>query len=131
MKEVQGLPPNYDLIKLAVNPPPHAIFCYGDTIYNLSGETIPEDTLYHESIHEKQQGSNPDLWWTRWLTDKQFRYNNELEAYAYQFKLIKQHYPQKAQKMALTELASNLKNLYGLDISLGEAESKIRNYATD
>ncbi len=129
MKQVKGLPPNYDLIKLAVNPPPEAIFCYGDTIYNFSGETIPEDTLLHESIHTKQQGKNIEGWWNSWLNDKIFRYQQELEAYAAQYEFIKKHYPQKAVKEALSEIARNLKSLYGLDISQGEAESNIRNYA--
>lgn len=129
MKEVQALPPNYDLIKLAVNPPPEAIFCYGDTIYNFSGKPIPEDTLLHESIHTKQQGKNIETWWHKWVTNPTFRYEQEFEAYAHQFAFIQKHYPARAQKEALYELARNLKELYGLNINLQETESRIRNKA--
>lgn len=131
MKQIQALPPNYDLIRLAVNPPQDAIFCHGDTIYNPSGQEIPEDILFHESIHEKQQGKNPEDWWQEWIINKDFRYEQELEAYTHQYSFIKKHYGARATKEALTDLAQNLNTFYGLHMNLQEIESKIRNGAKE
>lgn len=125
----QQLPPNFDLIRIAVNPPADAIFCFGEDLYNPSGQEIPEDVLYHESIHTKQQGKNPGQWWNEWINNKDFRYEQELEAYTHQYHFIKKHYPARAAKEALTDLARNLKTIYGLNINLQETESKIRNKA--
>lgn len=130
MNIIKGFPLNYELIKLVLNPPPQAIFAWGNDLYNPSGGQIPEDILFHESIHKKQQ-EIPEIWWNRYLTDVQFRYEQELEAYAGQFNYIKQHYPQKAHGDALTDIAMNLKTLYSLDIDLQQAEIRIRNKAKE
>lgn len=127
MNIVQGYPPGYDLIKLILNPPDSAIFCYGETIYSSTGREIPEDIEYHESVHASRQGKDPQTWWNRYLDNPDFRYEEELIAYAHQYIFIKRHYPQKAHKEALTELGHNLQSIYKLNLSQGEAESKIRN----
>ncbi len=125
MKQIQALPPNFDLIRIAVNPPKEARYCYGDTVYNPSGAEIPEDILFHESIHEKQQGKNPEGWWNEWINNKAFRYEQEAIAYGAQMAFIKKHYPVRAQKEALFELSKNLSSLYGIAISYGDAERLI------
>jgi len=129
MQEKQTPPPNYELIKLALPITPDTIFCHGDTIYNPSGKPIPEDILFHESVHKEQQGEQVDLWWNRYLMDKDFRYQEELEAYAKQYNFIRQHFSAKASKEALYELAKNLSSLYNINITLQEAESAIRHKA--
>lgn len=147
MKTVIGLPPNYELIRIALNPSKHAIFCYGDTIYNPSNRTITPDIEHHEYIHSKQQGDNPDLWYARYLQDPQFRLEQEIEAYGEQYVLAKENI-EKADEEARKEtkvlaagktqllrwaLESMARALSGADygnlISYGEAQSKIRNYA--
>ena len=122
-------PPNFNLIKTVFPYENGRIYCYGETIYNPSGKTIPEDIIFHESIHAKRQ-ENPEEWWNRYLTDKQFREEEELIAYANQYLFIKSVYPAKLQKQALDELATNLSLLYNLSITRPQAESKIRHRAT-
>lgn len=131
MNEIVGYPPNYDLIKLEVNPPKESFFCWGDTIYNPSGVEIPEDIQYHEQVHTKQQGKDIEGWWTKWIQDKDFRYKEELEAYIAQYSLIKKHYPASAQKMALFDFARSLQELYNIDKPIHQIESDIRHGATD
>ena len=61
MKIVKSNPPNIDLILVSdLKPPKDAFFCYGDTVYNPSGREILPDIEFHESIHTKQQGNDPD-----------------------------------------------------------------------
>lgn len=63
------------------------IFTYGDTIYNPSGRPIPDYLLAHEATHFKQQ-IDPAAWWDQYLKDKEFRFDQEAEAYANQYKFM-------------------------------------------
>ena len=129
MEIIKSFPPNYDIINFSLDPPKHAIYCYGDKIYNPSGRELTPDIEYHESIHSKQQGNNPDLWYNKYLTDKDFRLNQEIEAYGEQYLFIKEHIgDQKLRRWGLEKMALALSGDYKLGISYGEVESKIRNY---
>lgn len=128
MEVVNDTPPNIkDLSNFPITK--DTIFCYGNKIYNPSGKEIPEDIIFHEKVHGERQGNNPELWWTKYCYDHQFRLQEELIAYAAQYKLITDTFPHKSHKEALTELAINLSTLYNLNLSYGEAESKIRHKA--
>lgn len=130
MKQQVGAPPNVDLIRMVLGTiPQDAVFTYGDTIYKMMDVELPEDVLSHEKVHEKQQGNKVDIWWKNWLENKVFRYQQELEAYAHQYKSQKDEYSAVGQKQYLMHLANQLKTHYGLDVSLQEVESKIRNMA--
>lgn len=134
MKTAETYPPNYETICLFLSPPEHSLFCYGDTIYNPSKREILPDAIHHESVHSKQQGDNPDVWYNKYLTDGSFRLLQEVEAYGEQFIFAKDaiHKAGETNKMAdwvLSTMAQALSTDYKLDISYGEAESKIRNYA--
>lgn len=123
---VVGHPPNFNLISLAFPITRGHLFCYGTTLFNPSGSKIPEDIYEHERIHSQRQ-KDPELWWNQYLLDRDFRYEEELIAYAHQYKWIKERFSAAVQKEALTELAHNLSTMYNLGITLQEAESKIRN----
>lgn len=129
MKTVTANPPNIDLIKIALPITKENIYCYGDTVYNPSGNEIEKDIYYHEAIHSIQQDKKPEAWWNRYLTDKHFRLDQELEAYAHQYNFIKKHYPPKAHKPALDNLADNLSRMYNVQINFAQAGSRIRNRA--
>ena len=134
IKIVNDYPPNIDQIRTFLNAPEENIFCYGNHIYVPSGKEIPPDIIEHERIHAHRQTEGlqtPQTWWNRYLTDKEFRKEEELIAYAHQYNFIKETYPHKAHQEALFELAKNLRDLYNLVISLPEAESKIRNKAKE
>ena len=132
MKIVQEYPPNFSEIKSVLNPDKSMIYCLGDTIYNPSGGEVFEDILVHEKYHEKQQKewTSPEIWWTKYLLDKVFREEQEIEAFAAQYAYVRNHSP-KASVLyeCLQELAGNLSTLYRVNLSFGEASSKIRNKA--
>lgn len=59
------------------------LFAYGDTIYNPDDVDIPLQLLAHESVHGAQQRTwrHPKDWWEGYLSDKAFRFEQELEAH--------------------------------------------------
>lgn len=127
MKIVKEYPPNIHEIKTALPIKDGDVFCYGDFIYNPSGNELPPDIIFHENIHKKQQeNQQPAVWWTRYLEVKSFRAEKELEAYRGQYKFIKENYLAKAHKEALDELALNFSSMYGLGISFNQAKTLIR-----
>lgn len=131
IKIVNSYPPNFDLIKTMM---PHAnethTYCYGDTIYVPDGHTVPPDIVFHESIHTKQQGKDPDAWWHRFVTDPDFRLEQEIQAYGEQYKWVREHVMgARFQKWVLENMAKALSgHAYGDLISYAKAESAIRNY---
>lgn len=131
MKQLATFPPNYEQIKRAfpvVDTYP-AMFAFGEVLYAPHHEQIPEDILFHERIHTEQQKlfQSPELWWNKYLMDKEFRLTQEVEAYAAQYLWIKKNVHSKAAREALVELASNLASpLYNLGISYAQAETHIR-----
>lgn len=68
------------------------LFSYGPDIYNPSGAEIPDWLMAHENKHCERQ-TDPELWWEMYLTNDDFRYNEELiahrEEYRVQAKRIK------------------------------------------
>lgn len=133
MKEIQREPPNIREIRRVLTPPQEAIFAYGDTLYNPSGGIISPDLWIHEAQHEKQQSifTTPEVWWTRYLLDSEFRLNQEVEAYAVQLNYVRIHMP-KAFKEALFDFASTLSGpMYALNISYIQAETLIRHKAKE
>jgi len=130
MEILNQKPPNYEEIKRIINPPDNALFPWGDKIYNPSGKEIPPDIQFHEQVHIKQQKSfsDPSVWWTKWLLDKEFRRAQELEAFSAQLLFIKKFYPAKAVKEALNEMAENLSKNYKLGITISQANTLIRKY---
>ena len=90
MKIVNEKPPIFDkIVKAGMSPSlDSTIFTYGDTIYNPSGRPIPDHLIAHEARHFKQQGNDPAAWWDKYLVDKEFRFEQEAEAYANQYKFL-------------------------------------------
>jgi hypothetical protein len=131
MKTVTAFPPNYSLIKSVLNPPAHAAFTYGDTIYNPCGRELPPDITYHESVHSKQQGDDPESWWNRYLSDSSYRLAQEVEAYGEQYAFACRHVSNnKLRTWAKESMALALSSeAYGGVVSFSEAESLIRRYA--
>lgn len=132
MKIIKGYPPNIELIKITLGIYPNALYCYGDTVYTPEGHDIPLDIQLHEKVHIEQQAKelNPDLWWSKYLKDRDFRQEMEVEAYAVQYAYVKGKIPVQGSAQCLFELANNLKSpQYKLGLSYGKAESLIRNRA--
>lgn len=130
MQIINKPPPNFQEIKQIMNPPEDAFFPYGDKIYNPSGIEIPDDIIFHEQVHLKQQipFMNPDMWWKKWLYDKEFRKKQEVEAFAEQCKLVKAIAGTKAYEACLEECAEKLSTHYKLGINFYQAKTLIRKY---
>lgn len=130
VKILNKFPPNYEEICRIITPPSNAIFAWYDTIYQPNKEEIPADIAYHESIHCQRQKKYPlpEIWWTKWIHSKEFRQEEEVIAFAAQLKFIKQYYPNRAVKEALSEMAENLSKNYKLNLTFHQAETIIRKY---
>jgi len=121
-------PPNIKEIKKYLNPPLDTVYCFGNIIYNPSGKEIPAEIEYHEQIHAKQQKlfMSPELWWTKYLTDQEFRLDQEIEAYTRQWMFIYKHIPQ-AKKDALEDISDNLSSpMYNIGKTKHEVATLIR-----
>lgn len=133
MKILTEFPPNYAQIQLVFKEieKHKPIFCYGDTIYNPFKREITPDLDKHEEVHSKQQGLYPDQWWGQYLNDRDFRLQQEIEAYGTQYAFVKSFVKNtKLLEWLKENMADALSGeLYGNLLSYGEAESKIRNYA--
>ena len=132
MKIVFENPPIIDFIKNSgLNPNERTIFAYGDTIYAPSGETPPQDLIVHEETHSRQQGDNPEAWWYRYATEPYFRLDQEVEAYAMQYKFICKKVTDKNQRFRiLMQLANVLSSpVYGSMVSTMGAHNMIKNKA--
>lgn len=130
----KDFPPNIEQLKqfFPINENTHPIFTYGDTIYAPYHEQIPQDIIEHENVHIKQQKqfTSPDVWWNKYMLDKQFRLGQELEAYNHQYLWIKSKSNGRIAGEALVEMACNLSSpLYQLDITFNQAERGIKQYS--
>lgn len=122
-------PPNYAQLKSFITDE-HPIFTYGDTVYAPYHEKIPDDVLEHEKVHIEQQKlyTSPDIWWNKYILDRDFRLSQELEAFAKQYQWIR-NISKQAGKASLIELAGNLSSpLYRLNLTYGQAEKMIKKY---
>ena len=126
---VKEQPPFLLQIELAgMKPERTTIYPYGLTIYNPSGEPIPQDILIHEAQHIAQQGKNPQAWWDKYILDKEFRLEQELEdnreQYKFICKLTKDH---EKRNKALAAMARNISGpVYGKLISFMRAYEEIK-----
>ena len=129
----KDFPPNIDQLKqfFPINETTHPIFTYGEHIYAPYHEHLPPDIVEHENVHIRQQKqfTSPDIWWNKYILDKEFRLLQELEAYHTQYVWVKGKSNGRIAGEALIEMARNLCSpLYGLDVSFGQAEKLIKKY---
>lgn len=125
-------PPNIEDIKkvFPIINEHKPVFAYGDTIYNPYKIKVTPDLEHHELTHSRQQGQFPEVWWYQYLSNKEFRLEQELEAFCEQYKFAKDNGVKgKVLDWAREQMSMQLcSELYGNLISYGEAESKLRNY---
>lgn len=119
MNIVEDYPPNYQSIVKAIPAVrgfKGAVFTYGDTIYNPSGQRIPMDLIAHEEEHIRQQemAGDPTVWWTAYLKDPDFRANQEVGAYVCQYDFARAAYQRSARRELLIRISRDLASpLYG------------------
>ncbi len=127
------LPPNWDAVvekfPAVADQQKNVVFTYAPFIYVPGGQELPPDLYMHESIHLKQQGDDAQSWWDRYLTDADFRLDQELEAYGAQLAMF--NYAGNARfEYEKNRLATDVSSaLYGNMITYGEAVSQIRRIA--
>ncbi len=89
---VIGYPPNFEQIK-AVFPKAQGsgiLFAHDACIYNPSGIVVPPALIAHEEVHlNRQRDGGSTRWWELYLTDNEFRYNEELLAHVAEFKALR------------------------------------------
>ena len=127
-------PPIYDkILQAGMQPTDNAIYTYGDTIYNRSGGSITPDLMIHEETHCIQQGNDPDGWWDRYLNDGLFRIQQEVEAYANQYKFICQIQKDRNRRdKVLRNMATILSSpTYGSIIGSSAAYKMIKDKANE
>ena len=112
------------------------IFTYGDTIYNPSGQELPDHIIEHEKVHMKQQNYNDKdaaLWWGRFLRELAFRIDQEARAYAKQYLFICKSVKDRNQRAKIiVDLASVLSGpLYQNSIGQFEAVKEIKKYTNN
>ena len=110
------------------------IFTFGDTLYNPFQVRMTGDLFVHERTHAEQHqwdGTVAGLWWKRYLADPEFRLEQEIEAYANQYKYIAHN--EKSRDKVFENLLFFAKSLggpmYGNIISPTEAMARIKEKA--
>jgi len=96
---------------------------WGDTMYRANGnDNLQDHFLAHEQTHIRQQKNklNGIIWWIKYSFSKQFRLNQEIEAYRKQYKVL-------GDPRLLHQIATDLSGrLYGNIISYDEAVRSIK-----
>lgn len=129
---VVGRPPVYDdIIAHGMHPHGGVIYTYGDTIYNPSGNELPDHLIEHEKTHMRQQNGDPDAWWSRYLMDEHFRIREEAEAYGRQYRYLCSRIKDRNRRaIILNDLSRHLASpVYGSVITHHGAMKLIRESA--
>lgn len=144
MKILTEKPPMFDAIaaRFPNADVAHAIFSWGDRIYNLSGHELSRALLAHEMVHCARQGefkpgdgyptqwSNVEAWWHTYLDNDEFRLSEELLAHAAEFRVASMRENRNHRRTMLVIIARRLSGpLYGHMISLAEAKRRITELA--
>lgn len=134
MKISTEKPPIYDeadkvfnFVKEGFEP----VFTYGDTLYNPFNITIPQDLMVHEQTHAKQHEYNTavaHIWWIKYLEDPEFRLEQEVAAYASQYRFIcATHKDRNIRNKYLRGMATLLSGpLYKCDVTFHRAMECIK-----
>lgn len=85
------------------------VFAYEDAIFNPWSIDLPIWIRMHEGEHGARQMGHPEEWWERYLTDKQFRLQEELFAHAAELKSRSEALPSRQQRRAaLADIAGKI-----------------------
>lgn len=116
-------PPIYpELVKrFGVSMKDGIVIAYGDTIY--SQDPIPKHLEIHECVHLEQQAKyGVEWWWNKYLEDKHFRLEQEVEAYQAQAQYMKANFGRQEYRSNVRKLAKDLSSgIYGRIISYEDA----------
>lgn len=129
MKIVKDHPPIYGLIVEAFPDAarPGVIFCWGDTIFNPSGNPVSPELRAHEAVHSKRQGNDIEGWWRRYIADPEFRLAEELPAHRREYWTFCRRHGNRNQRGAFLDSAAGRLSgpLYGGVLSPEKAKAAI------
>lgn len=117
MKISTQKPPVWDEVekKFGIKWESGVLVAYGDTIHTRTGRVSP-DLIIHESVHFKQQEAigGPEKWWEKYLTDSNFRFEQELEAYGKQCDYIRSYiHNHKKRANMFNHIWHSMAEMYG------------------
>lgn len=127
MEIIYGYPPNIEEIKKHFSLSDSVVFTYGNKLYNPHKGHVDEHLMKHEETHARQQGDDPAAWWKKYLSDPEFRLQQEAEAYGRQYRSFAVHHDRNKVFFFLHGIAYDLSSgIYGNIISLEEAKKLIK-----
>ncbi len=119
MKIIQSFPPNFASIR-AVFPGASnvgVIFAYAPDIYCMHTTNIPPELIAHEKVHIERQEAYPggvEAWWSRYLVDLSWRYNEELLAHRAEYRWLCENASRQVRRASLKVIGRKLAApLYG------------------
>ena len=122
-------PPNYEQILLVFPQAANkgVIFTYGNTIYNPTGGPVSDELKAHEAIHCARQGNDIAGWWDRYLSDPEFRLDEELPAHRAEYRrFLFTHRDREECNAYLLRISERLASpLYGHLVSPNQARRMI------
>lgn len=84
---IMGFPPNIEQIRETFELSGNEIFAWDNIIYAPS-KSLPAWLVQHEIVHFRQQNGDPESWWERYLTDTQFRIDQEIPAHKEEYRVF-------------------------------------------
>lgn len=137
MQIIKQRPPLFEEIAAAfpiVRERKSIIYAWGDRIYNPDGIVIPAELFVHEQVHMDRQGSTVEAWWRCYLSDPEFRLNEEIPAHAAEYRAFcannRQGERRNARRLYLHAAAKRLSSpIYGSMISYDHARTAIKKAA--
>jgi hypothetical protein len=94
-KVVKAYPPNYAVIRAAfpwIRARSNVVFAHGERIYNPSGQVLSPALWAHERVHcARQLESDVANWWKRYISDRDFRLEEEVLAHRAEWQYLVQH----------------------------------------
>lgn len=132
MKIVATPPPNYEEIckVFPVRNLP-AVFAYGNILHTTNNAFVSADLKVHEQTHSAQQGAigGPKIWWDKYISDPEFRLEQEIQAYRMQYQFAVKFYNRHERRALLAKISKDLSSpMYGKLVSKEEAKELIQDY---
>lgn len=131
MKVIEGFPPNIAAIeerfgKIVRNE--GTVFAFAPNVYVVGRGRLHPAIRAHERVHFKQQGKDPEGWWKRYLSDDQFRYDQELAAHRAEWHHVRANVRDRNDRATtLRQIGGRLSSpLYGSMVDLDEAVRVIK-----
>lgn len=112
LEVVNEYPPNIEQVDavLHVKKQKGIIYTYDGKIYSPDGGDVSQDLQAHEQVHvaQHERYGGSDAWWERYLTDVEFRLDQEVEACRTQLRWIDEHENRKTRRLMRDHICTTL-----------------------